>query len=69
MRIKFLKDACGRYNLCYEIGEVVDLPDQQAKDLIEDGYAEKTSESVGHRYQGFVFGKETAASKAKPDKR
>jgi hypothetical protein len=39
MRIRFVKDPTGKYNLCYEIGEEINLPDSQAMDMIEDGYA------------------------------
>lgn len=39
MRVRFIKDPTGKYNLCYEIGEEIDLPETQAKELIEDGYA------------------------------
>jgi hypothetical protein len=37
--VRFIKDPTGKYNLCYEIGEEINLPDAQAKELIEDGYA------------------------------
>jgi len=71
MRVKITKDPAGRYSLAYVVGEVVDLPDQQAKDLIEDGYAIQTKESIGHQHEGFTFGyeKETAESKIKKEKR
>jgi hypothetical protein len=71
MKVKILKDPMGLYNMSYMIGEVVNLPDIQAEELIETGHAEKTKEAVGHNYQGFVFGleKETGESKAKPEKR
>lgn len=71
MKVKILKDPCGLYNMSYYPGEVVDLPSEKASELIETGHAEKTTEKVGHNYQGFVFNyeKETAESKAKPEKR
>ncbi len=69
MKVKILKDPAGLYNLAYVVGEVVDLPELQAEELIETGYAEKTKEAIGHAYSGFVFNAETAASKAKPEKR
>lgn len=71
MRVKFIQCPTGRYNLSYEVGEVVNLPDQQAKDCIEDGYAVETKEAVGHNFQGFTFGTgaETADSKIKKEKR
>ena len=39
MTIRFIKDPTGKYSLCYNIGEEIDLPDLQARELIEDGYA------------------------------
>lgn len=39
MTIQFVKDPCGRYNLAYEIGEVITVPDSQGMDMIADGYA------------------------------
>lgn len=71
MKVKILKDPTGLYNLSYVVGEVINLPDLQAKELIETGHAEETKESIGHNYEGFTFAfeKETAASKVKPDKR
>ena len=73
MRIKFLKDPCGIYRLSYEVGEVVDLPDPQAKELIETGHAEKTKEPVGHfrSVDGLIYvpQSETATSKVKSEKR
>jgi len=69
MRIKILKNPVGLYNLALEIGEVVDLPAAKAEELIETGHAEKTIEAVGHNFQGFVFNRETAESKAHKEKR
>jgi hypothetical protein len=73
MRIKFLKDPCGMYRLSYEVGEVVNLPDPQAKDLIAAGYAEKTTQPVGHfPPEGrtyIISDKETSESKVKTEKR
>jgi hypothetical protein len=42
VKVRFIKDPTGKYNLCYEIGEEIDLPDAQAKELIEDSYAVPT---------------------------
>lgn len=39
MKVKFIKDPVGKYSLCYEVGQEINLPDSQAMDLIEDGYA------------------------------
>lgn len=39
MRVKLIKDPVGKYNLSYEIGQEINLPDAQAMDMIEDGYA------------------------------
>lgn len=39
MTIQFTKNPTGRYNLSYEVGEVVTLPDSQAMDIVTDGYA------------------------------
>lgn len=39
MRIRFIKNPVGKYNLAYDLGEEVTLPDLQARELIEDGYA------------------------------
>lgn len=39
MTIQFTKNPVGRYNLAYEVGEIVTLPDSLAMDIIEDGYA------------------------------
>ncbi len=39
MRVKLIKNPVGKYNLSYEIGEEINLPDAQAMDMIEDGYA------------------------------
>ena len=71
MKVKIIKDPTGKYGLSYEVGEVVNLPDQQANDLIEDSFAVKTNEPVRHNYEGFVFGfeKETAESKKQKEKR
>lgn len=55
MIVKFIKNPVGKYNLSYEVGEVVSLPDAQAKELIEDGYA-------------LSIGVETAETKTEPEK-
>lgn len=39
MRVKFIKNPAGRYNLAYEIGEEVNVPDSQGLDMLADGYA------------------------------
>lgn len=39
MTIQFTKNPVGRYNLSYDVGEVVTLPDAQAMDIVSDGYA------------------------------
>lgn len=40
MKVRITRpDLAGRFNLCYEVGEEINLPDAQAKELIEDGYA------------------------------
>ena len=39
MTVQFIKNPTGRYNLSYEVGEVVTVPDQQGMDMIADGYA------------------------------
>lgn len=70
MRVKILKNPVGLYNLSLEIGEVVDLPEDKANEMIETGHAEKTNKPIGHDHNGFVFGPiETGASKAKTEKR
>lgn len=77
MRVKILKDPIGLYNLVYEIGQVVDLPDSQAGELIETGHAEKTKEPLttddGSQYHTLTDNNgnrvkvETAESKAKKE--
>ena len=42
MEVRFIKNPVGKYNLSYDIGQIVSLPDTQAKELIEDGYAVPT---------------------------
>ena len=49
------------YRLAYEVGEVIDLPDAQARELIETGHAVEVIE--------FKPQSEKALSKAKPEKR
>ncbi len=39
MTIRFIKCPTGKYNLCYDVGEEITLPDSQAMDIIADGYA------------------------------
>ena len=40
MRVRFLKNPVGKYNLAYDVGEVVNLPDDQAREIANDGYGE-----------------------------
>ncbi len=40
MKVRFIKDPCGLYNLCYEVGEEINLPDAQGLEVIETGHAE-----------------------------
>lgn len=69
MRVRIVKDPVGIYNLAYVVGEVVDLPPTQAKELIADEYAVETKEPIGHHQDSFTFGNETADSKQKKEKR
>lgn len=39
MTVQITKNPAGRYNLAYEVGEIVTLPDSQGLDMIADGYA------------------------------
>lgn len=39
MRVKFIGNPVGLYNLSYDPGDVIDLPDQLANDLIADKLA------------------------------
>lgn len=55
MVIRIIKNPVGLYNLSYEVGEEITLPDLQAAELIETGHAE------------FVEA-ENAMSKVKPEK-
>lgn len=61
MLVRFLKNPVGMYRLCYEVGEVVDLPKAQAEELIETKHAEAVTE--------FKPQTEKATSKVKPEKR
>ena len=40
MQVRFLKNPVGKYNLSYDVGEVVNLPDLQAMEIANDGYGE-----------------------------
>lgn len=62
MTVRILKDPVGMYRLCYEVGEVIDLPDAQARELIETGHAEMVATE-------FKPKSEKATSKVKPEKR
>lgn len=42
--VRFIKNPVGKYNLSYEVGEVVSLSDSLTMDLIADGYAVATDE-------------------------
>ncbi len=46
MTVKFIKDPVGKYSLCYEVGQEIELSDSQAMDLIEDGYAVPVPEKI-----------------------
>lgn len=39
MKIKFTQNPTGKYNLSYSSGEVANIPDEQAKLLVQEGYA------------------------------
>jgi hypothetical protein len=39
MKVRIVKNPSGRFNLAYDIGEEINLPDSKAMDMIEDGYA------------------------------
>ncbi|MFD0762987.1 hypothetical protein ACFQZW_12925 [Lutibacter aestuarii] len=41
LKIKFLLSPTGKYNLAYNEGEVAELPELKAKELIDDEYAIK----------------------------
>ena len=58
MIVRFIKNPVGKYNLSYEVGQEIDLPDSQAVDLIEDKYAELVRQSPV----------QTAESKVKKEK-
>lgn len=60
MRIRFIKDPCGMYNLAYGPGEETDLPDAQAREIIETGHAVPVE---------FKPQTEKATSRVKPEKR
>ena len=44
MKVRIVKNPVGLYNLSYEVGEEIILPDLQAQELIESGHAEKVDE-------------------------
>jgi hypothetical protein len=56
MKIRIVKNPVGLYNLSYEIGEEIILPDLQAQELIESGHAV------------FVESVQTGESKVVPEK-
>ncbi len=58
MRVKILKNPVGLYNLAYDPGDVIELPDLLANELIETGHAEKIPEVI-----------QNAKSKVKAEKR
>ncbi len=55
MVIRIIKNPVGLYNLSYEVGEEINLPDSQATELIETGHA-------------VPVGAETGMSKVKTEK-
>lgn len=70
MKVRILKNPIGLYRLSYEVGEVVDLPDAQAKEMIETKHAEATKEPVKtNPGKDYHIQSETAQSKVKPEKR
>lgn len=76
MRVRIIRNPAGRFRLAYEVGEVVDLPDAQAKELVhfegEGGpYAVATKEPLRANSNEYSFNidAETASTKAKPEKR
>lgn len=40
IKIKFLLSPTGKFNLAYNVNEIASLPELQATELIEAGYAE-----------------------------
>ena len=49
MEIKFIKSPTGAFNLAYFPGETADMPDHQAQELIESGYAEQVHPVLPHQ--------------------
>lgn len=41
VKIKFLKSPAGKFLLSYRVGQVVEMEEKQASEIIEAGYAEK----------------------------
>jgi hypothetical protein len=58
MKVRIVKNPVGLYNLAYEPGDEIHLPDSQARELIETGHAERIGDD-------FV---ETAESKVVTEK-
>lgn len=56
MKVRIVKNPVGLYNLAYEVGEEIILPDLQGRELIETGHAE------------LLDPYETAESKVEPEK-
>ena len=44
MKVRILKNPVGLYNLAYDPGDEIHLPDIQARELIETGHAEPVHE-------------------------
>jgi len=57
MLIKFVKNPAGKYSLSYEVGEEINLPDSQAMELIEDGYAILIQEKPQNASSKVIFEK------------
>ena len=70
MRIRILKNPIGLYRLAYEVGEVIDLPDAQARELINTKHAEATKDQVqSNPAKEYHIQSENTASKVKSEKR
>lgn len=41
VKIKFLKSPAGKFLLSYRVGQVVEMEEKQASEIVEAGYAEK----------------------------
>ncbi len=56
--VTFVKNPVGMYNLSYEIGETVSLPDSLASDLIEDKIAVDSAADIPAPKESFRLGDE-----------